>query len=201
MISILAFWLAAVNPAAEVKNLSVAPASGRTEVVIRMDSEVSVKPMFLSEGNRLVLDLTTAQQPTGLDFQVNRGGVVGLRIRQFQPGVVRVVLDLAVRVDYKVDTSNGEVRVFVAPFVVQANPCCVTHVNLPVAIECQGGDRTSERGEYEPPAVTYTWLVRGDGGNRTLVHTPSDLRLCVCRMPIVPVWRWGFRPTRRMCLL
>src|SRR5688572_14466778 len=111
MISILAFWLAAVNPAAEVKNLSVAPASGRTEVVIRMDSEVSVKPMFLAEGNRLVLDLTTAQQPNGLDFQVNRGGVVGLRIRQFQPGVVRVVLDLAVRVDYKVDTSNGEVRV------------------------------------------------------------------------------------------
>ena len=111
MISILAFWLAAVNPAAEVKNLSVAPASGRTEVVIRMDSEVSVKPMFLAEGNRLVLDLTTAQQPTGLDFQVNRGGVVGLRIRQFQPGVVRVVLDLAVRFDYKVDTSNGEVRV------------------------------------------------------------------------------------------
>ena len=111
MISILAFWLAAVNPAAEVKNLSVAPASGRTEVVIRMDSEVSVKPMFLPDGNRLVLDLTTAQQPNGLDFQVNRGGVVGLRIRQFQPGVVRVVLDLAVRVDYKVDTSNGEVRV------------------------------------------------------------------------------------------
>ncbi|MEX2282856.1 MAG: AMIN domain-containing protein [Gemmatimonadota bacterium] len=117
MISILALFLAAVNPAAsinpvaEVKNLSVTPASGRTEVVIRMDNEVAVKPMFLSEGNRLVLDLTTAQQPTGLDFQVNRGGVRGLRVGQFKPGVVRVVIELAQRVDYKVDSNNGEVRV------------------------------------------------------------------------------------------
>lgn len=113
---IAALWMAAVGAVAELKTLSVAPSSDRTEVVIHVDGVVSVSHSFLREGNRLIVDMTGAQQPTGLDFEVNRGGVKGMRIRQFKPQVVRVVLDMSQPVKYDVSTEDGVVRVsFVNP--------------------------------------------------------------------------------------
>ncbi len=111
MISVIALWLAAVATGAEVRTLSVVPASNRTEVVIRVAGDVHVKHSFLRQGNRLVLDLTGAQQGLRLDFDINRGGVLGLRIGQFQPQVVRVVVDLAQPVQYEVNRAPGEIRV------------------------------------------------------------------------------------------
>jgi type IV pilus assembly protein PilQ len=108
---IAALWLAATGPGAEVKHLSVAPVSNRTEVVLRVEGDVSVKHSFLREGNRLVLDLNGAQQQLRLDFPVNRGGVLGIRLAQFQPEVARVVITLAQPTQYTVTSQGGEVRV------------------------------------------------------------------------------------------
>lgn len=111
MISIIAaLWIAAGSNG-EVKNLSVNPAANRTEVVIHIDGNIAVKHTFLREGNRLVVDMTGARQATRLDFEVNRGGVLGMRLSQFQPQVVRVVLDLSQPVQYEVKTEPGLVRV------------------------------------------------------------------------------------------
>jgi type IV pilus assembly protein PilQ len=112
MISLIALWLAAVTPVAEVKTLSVMPATDRTEVVIQVAGDVTVKHFFLRQGNRLVLDLTGAKQGLRLDFSdINRGGVRGMRIDQFQPQVVRVVVELAQPVKYEVRRATGEIRV------------------------------------------------------------------------------------------
>src|SRR5687767_1948508 len=108
---IAALWLAVTPTGAEVKHLSVVNASNRTEVVIRVEGDVRVAHSFLREGNRLVLDLKGAQQQLRLDFPVNRGGVVGIRLAQFQPEVARVVISLAQPLAYEVKTEAGEVRV------------------------------------------------------------------------------------------
>ncbi|MGH7468694.1 MAG: AMIN domain-containing protein [Longimicrobiales bacterium] len=113
MMSLILLWLAAVTPpVAEVRALSVMPATDRTEVVIQVAGDVTVKHFFLAQGNRLVLDLTGAKQGLRLDFSdIDRGGVRGMRIDQFKPQVVRVVVELARPVKYEVNRGTGEIRV------------------------------------------------------------------------------------------
>jgi type IV pilus assembly protein PilQ len=104
---------AVAAPEAGVTSLSVAPAANRTEVVIRVDGgAVSVKDFALSNPHRVVLDITGARQGGALDFSgINRGGVAGLRVSQYQRGVVRIVVDLDQRVAHKVEQNGGEIRV------------------------------------------------------------------------------------------
>jgi len=114
--TIIALWFAALTTGfpvdAAVTSLRVAPASEKTEVVIHVDGEVEWKHTFLDAGNRLVVDLTGAQQGLRLDFEeINRGGVRGMRISQFQPRIVRVVIDLERKVNYQVSGQSGEIRV------------------------------------------------------------------------------------------
>lgn len=113
MISILAaLWFALSGTNAEVRSLSVVNAANRTEVVIQFEGSVSLKHSFLAEGNRLVLDLKGAQQGFRLDFgDINRGGVVSMRINQFLPDVVRIVVDLAQPVRYEVSQQPGEILI------------------------------------------------------------------------------------------
>ena len=113
MLSVIAaLYLALGGPGAEVRNLSVVHAANRTEIVLQVQGEVSLKHSFLPDGNRLVLDLRGAQQGIRLDFaDINRGGVLGMRISQFQTEVVRVVVDLAQPVRYEVTNGGGEIRV------------------------------------------------------------------------------------------
>ena len=109
---IAALWLAIFGSNAEVKNLSVTPSANRTEVVVRLEGEVTVKHMLLREPDRLVIDLEGVQQAIRLDFaNINRGGVAGLRLSQFKPAVVRVVVDLTQAVKYEVKAGPGEIRV------------------------------------------------------------------------------------------
>jgi len=114
MISILALWFAAAGlwSDANVTRLSVQPANDRTQILIHVDGNVTWQHTFLKEGNRLVVDLTGAQQSLRMDFtDIDRGGVRGMRISQFRPRVVRVVVDLAQPVDYSVKGGAGEIRI------------------------------------------------------------------------------------------
>jgi type IV pilus assembly protein PilQ len=109
---LLTVLLGAIAPEAGVTSLSVAPAANRTEVVIRVDGAVSVKDFALSNPHRLVLDISGAKQGSALDFSdIKRGGVGGLRVSQYQRGVVRVVIDLDQRVAHKVEKDGDLIRV------------------------------------------------------------------------------------------
>ena len=109
---LLTVLLGAAAPPSGVISLSVAPAADRTEVVIRVDGDVSAKSFALTNPHRVVIDITGAKQGLALEFgDINRGGVAGLRVSQFRAEVVRVVVDLTQRVDYRVDEEGGEIRV------------------------------------------------------------------------------------------
>jgi type IV pilus assembly protein PilQ len=105
---LLSVLIGAFVPEAGITGLKVAPASDRTEVVIHVDGDVSVKDFALANPHRVVLDITGAKQGLALQFSdIQRGGVEGLRVGQYQRGVVRVVIDVTQRVNYRVD-QNGD---------------------------------------------------------------------------------------------
>src|SRR5690606_12681134 len=101
MISVIALLLATLAPAVEppavtaaprapdsqITALSVVPAAGRTEIVIRVDGSVAAGDFMMDDG-RLVIDLTGATQANAIDRQIDRGGVRRLRVAQHQPRVV-----------------------------------------------------------------------------------------------------------------
>lgn len=127
MISVIALLLATFVPAAappattaadrapdsQITALSVVPAAGRTEIVIRVDGSVAAGDFMMDDG-RLVIDLTGATQVTAIDRAINRGGVRRLRVAQHQPRVVRVVVVLERPMEYQVSREDGAVRVSVA---------------------------------------------------------------------------------------
>ena len=97
----------------EVRAVSVRPASGNVEVVIDLQGAVEVQDFTLNGPARLVLDLVGARLtgPATLYDGLNRGGIRNIRYAQFKPDVVRVVIDLDVLKDYKVQRGAGQVRV------------------------------------------------------------------------------------------
>jgi type IV pilus assembly protein PilQ len=97
----------------EVKAVSVQPAAGRVEIVIDVAGTVEVQDFTLADPARLVLDLKGARlaAPAVLYDGQNRGGVKNLRYAQFRPGVVRVVVDLDVLKDYRIERTGDQVRV------------------------------------------------------------------------------------------
>lgn len=112
MISIIALTLAAaVTPAPEVTGVSVSPVADRTEVVIQIDGAVSASDFALDDPSRVVLDLSGMGAVRNALYNVGRGGVRSVRIAPFQPGVVRVVIDLEGSVAYDVQRSDGAIRI------------------------------------------------------------------------------------------
>jgi type IV pilus assembly protein PilQ len=113
MLHVLALALAVAAPGSMVRGLSVVPNADRTEVVIAIDGDVAFSDMMLSNPTRLVLDFSDSRHGIALERfdNVNRGGVRALRIGQFQPGVVRVVVELDETVHYRLERGPGEVRV------------------------------------------------------------------------------------------
>ena len=97
----------------EVRAVSVRAATGNVEVVIDLVGAAQVQDFTLNGPARLVLDLVGARLtgPATLYDGQNRGGVRNIRYAQFKPDVVRVVIDLDVLKDYKVERGAGQVRV------------------------------------------------------------------------------------------
>ncbi len=108
---LLSVLLGAVSPAG-ITSLSVAPASDRTEVLIQVDGNVTVKNFALANPHRVVLDITGAKQGLNLQFSdIRRGGVVGLRVSQYQRDVVRIVVDVTRKVDYQVEQNGDQISI------------------------------------------------------------------------------------------
>jgi type IV pilus assembly protein PilQ len=97
----------------QVKAVSVTPVAGKVEVVIDLQGAAEVREFTLTGPYRLVVDLVGAwlTGPAARYDGENRGGVRNVRYAQYQPGVVRVVIDLDAPADYQIHEEQGRVRV------------------------------------------------------------------------------------------
>jgi type IV pilus assembly protein PilQ len=113
MISFLAIRAALFAALAGVQGLAVVSAGDQTQVRIEVNGAASVEHSTLANPARIVVDISGAdfRLPQQRFPDINRGGVLGLRSSQFQAGVVRVVIDLAEPVDYRLDRTNDAIIV------------------------------------------------------------------------------------------
>lgn len=102
------------EPDGEVRALSLRTVTGGAELAIHVRGAVSVKDMTLADPARIVLDLTGAVLPSDIKDQydgVNRAGVVGMRIRQFNENTVRVVLVMDRLKPYRISQAEDGIHV------------------------------------------------------------------------------------------
>jgi type II secretory pathway component HofQ len=113
MISLFALRTVLFAALAGVQGLAVVSDGDRTQVLIAVDGAVTYEHGMLTSPPRIVVDISGAdfQLPQQRFLDINRGGVLALRSSQYQPGVVRVVVDLAEAVDYRVDRVGDQVVV------------------------------------------------------------------------------------------
>jgi type IV pilus assembly protein PilQ len=115
---------------ATVISLSVVAATGRANVVIRVDGTVTFKHFTLEKPDKIVVDLTgaTLGLPAGDAYDgVARGGITRIRYSQFTRTVVRVVLTLDAAHKYDVAQDNGEIRIGVDGSSGKFSPWQVTN--------------------------------------------------------------------------
>jgi type IV pilus assembly protein PilQ len=105
---------AALAADGQVTGVSLLPTSGRAELVITVHGPVSVRDFVLGSPARLVLDITGATLTTPAEpvyDGVARAGVLNVRVKQYTPEIVRVVLELDRDRAYTVQQDDGAVRV------------------------------------------------------------------------------------------
>ncbi|MGD8276675.1 MAG: AMIN domain-containing protein [Gemmatimonadota bacterium] len=117
MIPIIALALAGIAPGnTAFKGVSVLSAADRTEIVIGVEGDVTASDFALTDPNRIVVDLVGMRPVTAANFRVDRGGIRSVRVAQYSPEIVRLVIDMTQPVEYRVERASGEVRLsFVNP--------------------------------------------------------------------------------------
>jgi len=113
MTSIFALMGALTLAGGPVTGVSITPAAERTQVVISVDGEVTYRDFTMEGPNRLVIDLFDATHSLPQDnfLGIRRGGVNSVRTSQFAPDVVRIVLELAEPLSYRIETAPGVLRI------------------------------------------------------------------------------------------
>ncbi|HEY9227861.1 MAG TPA: AMIN domain-containing protein [Gemmatimonadaceae bacterium] len=113
---------------ATVVSLSVVPATGRADVLVRFEGAVSYKHFTLSKPDKIVVDLNgaTLGLPEGDAYDgVARGGITRIRYSQFTRTVVRVVLTLDSAHPYVVTNDKGSVRISVEGAAPEFSPWAI----------------------------------------------------------------------------
>ena len=98
-----------------VTAVSIVPSSGRAEVIVAVSGPVEVQDFVLSGPDRVVLDLTGAKLnlPPHMYDKVSRAGITNLRLAQYKPDVVRLVLELDGSHEYEISRTDSEIRIAV----------------------------------------------------------------------------------------
>ena len=135
----------------EVTSISVVPSPGRAEVVVNIRGAVDVEDFVLSDPARLVVDVKNARlQRGGSSYDgINRGGILNVRLGQYQPSVVRIVIELSELKDYTVDQSDEAIRISFGTersFLTWSSTAPADEPPVPL--------RTVSRPEVVPPAET-----------------------------------------------
>lgn len=150
----------------EVTSISVVPTPGRAEVVVNIRGAVDVEDFVLNEPARLVVDVKNARLQRGgsLYDGVNRAGILNVRLGQYQPSVVRIVIELAELKDYTVDKDGESIRISFG-----AERSFLTWSSTSPADDTPPAVRPVSRPEVVPPAeapvttsaqeprITVTW--------------------------------------------
>jgi type IV pilus assembly protein PilQ len=102
--------------ASPVTAVSIVASAGRAEVVIAVGGPVSVHDFTVANPHRIVLDLTGARlDGASRSYDgIVRAGIANVRMSQFRPDVVRIVLDLESARDYNVAQGTRDIRVEIA---------------------------------------------------------------------------------------
>ncbi|WP_419858044.1 AMIN domain-containing protein [Candidatus Palauibacter irciniicola] len=111
---ILPFAVAlAATPAADMREVRIAPEGTDTEITVVLDGPATHRHMMLTNPPRLLLDIRGANAglAQGRYNRIDRGGVLGLRSTQFRPETIRLVFDLDRQVAYRVAADSGAIRV------------------------------------------------------------------------------------------
>ncbi len=99
---------------AAVTAVRVEAGPARTDVILALDGEVSVSDFRVSDPHRIVVDLRGAEMRSGVSYdRVARGGIINVRLAQYAPSVVRVVIDLDRERGYRIVRGAGELRIAV----------------------------------------------------------------------------------------
>ncbi len=105
------------NPSAgSVTALSVVPGTGHADVVIAVDGpSIEIIDFTLESPRRIVVDLkgATLGMNARLYDKVSRGGITNIRMAQWKPEIVRVVLDLDGPREYSIVRGEHDVKVSV----------------------------------------------------------------------------------------
>ena len=97
-----------------VTSVSVLPIAGRADVVIAIESAVEVQDFTLESPHRVILDLKGASLATPPTYdRVTRGGITNVRVSQYRPNTVRVVIEMDAAHPYEVKRGDGEIRITV----------------------------------------------------------------------------------------
>jgi len=98
-----------------VTGVSIVPSSGRAEVVVGISGPVDVSDFVLTGPDRVVIDLTGARLglPLQMYDKISRAGITNVRLAQYKPDVVRLVLELDASREYEVTRHDNEIRIAV----------------------------------------------------------------------------------------
>jgi type IV pilus assembly protein PilQ len=191
MSSILALWATLLTLLAPVRGVSIALVDGRTEVLIHVAGQVSAHDFVLRGPNRLVIDITGAQHALQHDrfTGVNRGGILGLRINQREPEVVRIVLDLAQAVKYEIQRQGDDIVVSFPNPVGAFEPWSTGDVGSsvvaqepartprnPIQRARDAAAATEAQGNQQQPVQQPVRDIPSTSRNQPLGNPPADVR-------------------------
>lgn len=149
---------AGAPPTGELTGVRIAAAYGRTDFVVTLRGDVQIRDFSLAGPDRVVLDLMGATLESGrisLYDGIARGGITNVRVAQFKPDVVRIVLDLEGPATYELIRSTGEVRLSFGGKLASSDWPSATRVRTVALV----ADEAVTDDEDEPvPAVTKPTL-------------------------------------------
>ncbi len=159
---------AAIERDGEVRAVSLVPTSGKAELVIQIQGAVQVTDRTLSDPSRIVLDIAGATLGAGMSRLaydgVKRAGVLNVRLSQYTPDVVRVVMDVERLVPYRVERSDEAIRVSFGSDqgFLAWNGGSVTAVRDAAVAAAPAPERSAEAPSTDPRALTRV-LGRSQG--------------------------------------
>jgi len=103
---------AALPRARHVRDISARSAAGAVEVSITADGALKYKTFKLENPTRLVIDLDGVKNAVkNTNVAVDDDVVKRVRVAQFNPTTARVVIDLAHKAEYSINTDGDQLRV------------------------------------------------------------------------------------------
>jgi type IV pilus assembly protein PilQ len=110
---VLAAAPAFADNSVRVTGLRLEPNGAQTELTVQLDGSASSWDDFtMRDPARIVIDVAGARNalPSDRFERINRGGIAGVRVSQFSPDVVRIVVDLERHARYSVSAAPDGIR-------------------------------------------------------------------------------------------